>query len=185
MLNDECCTVRVFYIHSCCSLVRLAPHRKVFFCLTGPYLTRRATIGRLNGRLELPLGRGRFVDPPQASTKLVSRNTRDTSSITAKSPRRPGGSSHTSRFDSLSELKIVKKGAHTFSHQRIFARDSPDCSSAEIALSRRGAPCTPCRPPRPSAKDLMNAPPAVQVLCLLLRPRSLSKMLPARPTSTR
>jgi len=53
------------------------------------------------------------------------------------------------------------------------------------ALSRRGAPCTPCRPPRPSAKDLMNAPLAVQVLCLLLRPRSLSKMLPARPTSTR
>ena len=35
--------------------------RKVFVCLTGPYLTRRATIGRL----EPPLGRGRFVcDPP-------------------------------------------------------------------------------------------------------------------------
>ena len=34
--------------------------RKVFFWLTGPYLTRRATIGRL----EPPLGRGRFVGPP-------------------------------------------------------------------------------------------------------------------------
>ena len=34
--------------------------RKVFFCLTGPYLTGRATIGRL----ELPHGEGRFVDPP-------------------------------------------------------------------------------------------------------------------------
>ena len=34
--------------------------RKVFFCLTGPYLTGRATIGRL----ELPPGEGRFVDPP-------------------------------------------------------------------------------------------------------------------------
>ena len=34
---------------------------KFFFCLTGPYLTRRATIGRL----EPPLGRGRIVcDPP-------------------------------------------------------------------------------------------------------------------------
>ena len=37
---------------------------KFFFCLTGPYLTRRATIGRL----EPPLGRGRFVcDPPTRS----------------------------------------------------------------------------------------------------------------------
>jgi hypothetical protein len=37
---------------------------KVFFCLTGPYLTRRATIGRL----EPPLGRGRIVcDPPTRS----------------------------------------------------------------------------------------------------------------------
>ena len=34
-----------------------ARHRKVFFCLTGPYLTGRATIGRL----ELPPGEGRFV----------------------------------------------------------------------------------------------------------------------------
>ena len=35
--------------------------RKVFFCLTGPYLTGRATIGRL----ELPPGEGRFVcEPP-------------------------------------------------------------------------------------------------------------------------
>jgi hypothetical protein len=34
---------------------------KLVFCLTGPYLTRRVTFGRL----ELPLGRGRFVcDPP-------------------------------------------------------------------------------------------------------------------------
>ena len=34
---------------------------KFFFCLTGPYLTRRVTIGRL----DLPLGRGRIVcDPP-------------------------------------------------------------------------------------------------------------------------
>ena len=39
--------------------VRLS--RKVFFCLTGPYLTGRATIGRL----ELPPGEGRFVcEPP-------------------------------------------------------------------------------------------------------------------------
>ncbi len=33
---------------------------KFFFCLTGPYLTRRATIGRL-ACSEPPLGRGRFV----------------------------------------------------------------------------------------------------------------------------
>ena len=32
--------------------------RKVFFCLTGPYLTGRATIGRL----ELPPGEGRFSE---------------------------------------------------------------------------------------------------------------------------
>ena len=32
---------------------------KFVFCLTGPYLTGRATIGRL----ELPSGEGRFVDP--------------------------------------------------------------------------------------------------------------------------
>ena len=37
---------------------------KFFFCLTGPYLTRRATIGWL----ELPLGRGRFVGPPLRAT---------------------------------------------------------------------------------------------------------------------
>ena len=37
--------------------------RKVIFCLTGPYLTRRATIGRL----EPPLGRGRFVWHPPTS----------------------------------------------------------------------------------------------------------------------
>ena len=37
--------------------------RKVVFCLTGPYLTRRATIGRL----EPPLGRGRFVWHPPTS----------------------------------------------------------------------------------------------------------------------
>jgi hypothetical protein len=40
------------------------PLEKFFFCLTGPYLTRRATIGRL----EPPLGRGRIVcDPPTRS----------------------------------------------------------------------------------------------------------------------
>ena len=32
---------------------------KFVFCLTGPYLTGRATIGRL----ELPPGEGRFVEP--------------------------------------------------------------------------------------------------------------------------
>ena len=40
------------------------PCRKVFFCLTGPYLAGRATIGRL----ELPPGEGRFVDPPLRAT---------------------------------------------------------------------------------------------------------------------
>ena len=39
------------------------PPEKFVFCLTGPYLTGRATIGRL----ELPLGRGRFVWHPPTS----------------------------------------------------------------------------------------------------------------------
>ena len=37
---------------------------KFVFCLTGPYLTGRATIGRL----ELPPGEGRFVEPPLRAT---------------------------------------------------------------------------------------------------------------------
>ena len=49
------------------------PLEKFFLCLTGPYLTRRATIGRL----ELPLGRGRFVDPPlrEAPTSITAVST--------------------------------------------------------------------------------------------------------------
>ena len=44
------------------AIARTGTHgRKVVFCLTGPYLTRRAT-DRATG--ELPLGRGRLVDPP-------------------------------------------------------------------------------------------------------------------------
>ena len=34
---------------------------KFFFCLTGPYLTRRATIGRL---ADPPLAEGGSLDPP-------------------------------------------------------------------------------------------------------------------------
>ena len=51
---------------------------KLVFCLTGPYLTRRATIGRL----ELPLGRGRFVwNPPMKPPAQV---------LTAFTARAPG-----------------------------------------------------------------------------------------------
>ena len=52
-------------------------HRKVFVCLTGPYLTRRATIGWL----ELPLGRGRFVGPSlrAAPTSITAYTVRGSS----------------------------------------------------------------------------------------------------------
>ena len=53
-LHSEADTRRVLYPLEC------RDPRKVFFCLTGPYLTGRATIGRL----ELPPGEGRFVGPP-------------------------------------------------------------------------------------------------------------------------
>ena len=54
-----------------------ARHRKVFFCLTGPYLTGRATIGRL----ELPPGEGRFVDPPlrEAPPRITAYTARGSS----------------------------------------------------------------------------------------------------------
>ena len=53
------------------------PIEKFFFCLTGPYLTRRATIGRL----ELPLGRGRFVGPSlrAAPTSITAYTVRGSS----------------------------------------------------------------------------------------------------------
>ena len=44
-------------------LRRVCQLGKFVFCLTGPYLTGQATIGRL----ELPPGEGRFVDPPTGS----------------------------------------------------------------------------------------------------------------------
>ena len=55
------------------TLIRIRGIEKFVFCLTGPYLTRRATIGRL----ELPLGRGRFVyDPPvRATPTSITANT--------------------------------------------------------------------------------------------------------------
>jgi len=59
-----------------------ASFRKVAFCLTGPYLTRRATIGRLaNSPQGLPPGEGRFAWNPQHKR-----------SISFGLPCRPGGS---------------------------------------------------------------------------------------------
>ena len=55
---DPCARVRAHVCIPCVPCVTRL--RKVFFCLTGPYLTGRATIGRL----ELPPGEGRFVGPP-------------------------------------------------------------------------------------------------------------------------
>ena len=59
---DPCARVRAHVCIPCVPCVTRL--RKVFFCLTGPYLTGRATIGRL----ELPPGEGRFVGPPLRAT---------------------------------------------------------------------------------------------------------------------
>ena len=60
-----------------CTEQRSSAVGKFVFCLTGPYLTGRATIGRL----ELPPGEGRFVEPPlrEAPPRITAYTARGSS----------------------------------------------------------------------------------------------------------